>query len=82
LRGKFWKRGDSSLEDPEKDSWLIATLIMAFISSTAFIVQRVIAPLFTYAFEVCVFYVPTIVLSIIYLKKRLESNEAKGASEP
>jgi hypothetical protein len=68
------------LEDPEKDSWLIATLIMTVVSSTAFIVQRVITPLFNYAFEVCVFYIPTIVLSIIYLKKRVESNEARGLS--
>jgi hypothetical protein len=82
LRGKVWKRDDSSLEDPDKDSWFIATLIMAVISSTAFIVQRAMTPLFTYAFEVCVFYVPTIVLSIIYLKKRLESNKARGLSEP
>jgi hypothetical protein len=63
------------LEDPEKDSWLIATFIMAIISSAAFIVQRAITPFFTYAFEVCVFYVPTFVLSIIYLKKRLESKK-------
>jgi len=70
------------LEDPEKDSWLLATLIMAIISSTAFIVQRAIIPLFTYAFEVCVFYIPTIVLSIIYLKKRRESKESRGLSEP
>jgi hypothetical protein len=68
------------LEDPEKDSWLIATLIMVIISTSAFIVQRAITPLFTYAFEVCVFYVPTIVLSIIYLKKRVKSNEARELS--
>ena len=68
------------MEDPEKDSWLIATLIMAVVSSTAFIVQRAIIPLFTYAFEVCVFYVPTIVLLIIYLKTRLESKESRGFS--
>jgi len=58
------------LGDSEKNGWFIATLIMAIISSIAFIAQRAITPIFTYAFEVCVFYVPTIVLSIIYLKKR------------
>ena len=66
--------------DSEKNGWLIATLIMAIISSIAFIAQRAITPIFTYAFEVCVFYVPTIVLWIIYMKKRQESKEPRVLS--
>ncbi|RLI38285.1 hypothetical protein DRO66_02110 [Candidatus Bathyarchaeota archaeon] len=68
------------MEDSEKNSWLIATLIMTIISSIAFIIQRAITPIFTYAFEVCVFYVPTIVLWIIYMKKRQESKEPRRFS--
>jgi len=48
------------LEKSESDSWLIATLIMIIISSTTFIIQRFI------------FHVPTILVLIIYLKKKSE----------
>lgn len=70
------------MKDPEKDSWFIATLIMVVTAATAFFVQRAITPLFTYAFEICVFYIPTIVLSLIYLQKRGEAKEARGRPSP
>jgi hypothetical protein len=70
------------LTDLETDSWFIATLIMVVTAATAFIVQRVITPLFTLAFEICVFYVPALVLSIIYLQKRVAAKGARGRLSP
>jgi uncharacterized membrane protein len=70
------------LPDLETDSWFIATLIMVVTAATAFIIQRAITPLFTLAFEICVFYVPALVLSIIYLHKRGTVKEARGRRLP
>jgi len=82
MRKRSGEASDSSLTDLETNSWFIATLIMVVTAATAFIVQRAITPLFTLAFEICVFYVPAIVLSIIYLQKRGEAKEARGSPSP
>jgi len=55
---------------------------MVITAVTAFIVQRAITPLFTLAFEVCVFYIPASVLSILYLYKRRTAKMSRGRPSP
>ena len=63
------------MEGIEYKGWFFATLIMIFISLVVFIIQRFIVQLFGYAFEVCLFYVPTVVLLIVYLKERSQKGK-------
>lgn len=57
----------------DRDSWLIATIVMTALSSAVFTIQRFVTQVFNYPFEVCVFYVPTIASLIIYLWERTTS---------
>jgi hypothetical protein len=61
----------TAVDGCERDGWVLALFVMAVISSAAFLVQRFVLPLFNAAFEICVFYVPTIVLLVIYLRRTL-----------
>lgn len=60
----------------ERDGWVLALFVMAVVSSAAFLVQRFVLPLFNAAFEICVFYVPTLVLLVIYLRRTLGRKDA------
>jgi len=61
-----------SQEKIESLSWLIATVIMALVAFTIFFVQCFVAQVFDTAIEVSIFYIPAIVLLIIFLKRKLQ----------
>ncbi|GEM_PF-3352515 len=54
------------------DDWLLATKVMFVLSFTIFITQRFVLRVLDPMFEICVFYVPTTVLFLIYIKLRLK----------
>lgn len=64
------------MDGGERDSWVLAIFVMVVVSSAAFIIQRFVIHLFNHAFEICVFYVPTVVLLVIYLKRKSEIKES------
>lgn len=58
--------------DEELDSWRLAAAVMVFISILVLFVQRMVGELFNPAFEVCIFYIPTVVAFAVYLVLRLK----------
>lgn len=59
------------------DDWLLATTIMFILSFTTFMTQRFVLRVLDPMFETCVFYIPTTVLSLIYVKLRLEKKTTR-----
>jgi len=59
------------------DDWLLATAVMFILSFTTFITQRFVLRILDPMFETCVFYIPTTVLSLIYVKLRLKKKTTR-----
>jgi len=48
-------------------AWLYSVLVMVSLSLAVFLVQLLFGRVLNIAFEVCVFYLPTVILLIIYV---------------
>jgi hypothetical protein len=57
----------------ESESWLIATIVILVVAGTVFLIQRFAGPVFDFVFEVCIFYVPAIVMVFLFLYFRKKS---------
>jgi len=57
--------------EEESRTWLYALLIMGILSLIVFVAQHFIGRFLNIVFEVCIFYIPTIILVFIYLKIRV-----------
>jgi antibiotic biosynthesis monooxygenase (ABM) superfamily enzyme len=57
----------------ESKSWLIATITILVIAAFVFLIQRFAGPVFDFVFEVCIFYVPTVVMVFLLLYFRQKS---------
>jgi len=51
----------------ESKSWQIATVTMLVIAAAVFLIQRFAGPVFDFVFEICLFYVPAVVIVILFL---------------
>jgi antibiotic biosynthesis monooxygenase (ABM) superfamily enzyme len=51
----------------ESKSWRIATITMLVIAAIVFLIQRFAGPVFDLVFEVCIFYVPAVVMVLLFL---------------
>jgi antibiotic biosynthesis monooxygenase (ABM) superfamily enzyme len=51
----------------ESKSWQIATITMLVIAAMVFLVQRFAGPIFDFVFEICIFYVPAVVMVLLFL---------------
>ncbi|MFH0849290.1 MAG: hypothetical protein V1857_07290 [archaeon] len=58
----------SARYDGDITSWLIAFAIACFLSLLVAGARLFSSPIFTIEFEVCIFYVPTTVLAVIFAK--------------
>ena len=52
-------------------AWLYSVLVMVSLSLAVFLVQLLFGRVLNIAFEVCVFYLPTIILLIIYVRMKV-----------
>ena len=59
------------------NDWLLATMIMFVLSFMTFITQRFFVRVFDPVFETCVFYIPTTVLFLIYVRLRLKKKTTR-----
>jgi hypothetical protein len=50
----------------ESKSWLIATITILVIAASVFFIQRFAGPVFDFVFEVCIFYVPAVVMVSLF----------------
>ncbi len=60
------KTEDTSINAVELKTWRQAALIMLALAITIFCAQRFIGQMFDFAFEICIFYIPAILLIIVY----------------
>ncbi len=56
----------------ESAAWTIATVIMVVTSLIIVIIQRMIFQVFDYVFEICIFYIPTLIIAIIYIRHKTQ----------
>ena len=61
----------------EVDDWLLATVIMLVLSLMTFITQRFFVRILDPVFETCVFYIPTTVLFLVYVRLRLKAKATR-----
>lgn len=54
----------------ESTAWTIATVIMIVTSLIIIIIQRMIFQVFDYIFEICIFYIPTLIMTTIYILQK------------
>jgi len=59
------------------DDWLLATVIMFALSLMTFITQRFFVRILDPVFETCVFYIPTTVLLLVYVRLRLKAKATR-----
>lgn len=59
------------------DDWLLATMIMLILSFLTFISQRFFVRILDPVFETCVFYIPTTMLFLIYVRLRLKAKTTR-----
>ena len=64
---------DSSSEEVEY--WFKAFLVMATLSTVVFMVQHLVARIFDLIFEVCIFYIPTLITLAVYLHLRVRTRK-------
>lgn len=66
------------MNNGELTAWFRAMFIMVLLSVAVFAFQHFSRHFFNPAFEVCVFYIPTAILVIIYLRmKYLKGKDGK-----
>ncbi len=51
----------------ELEAWRQATFVVVSLAALAFLVQRVFGPIFEVIFEICIFYVPAVTITLLYL---------------
>lgn len=61
----------------ESATWTIATAIMIVTSLIVIIIQRMIFQVFDYVFEICIFYVPTLIITIIYITQKIRQTHVQ-----
>jgi hypothetical protein len=61
----------------ESATWTIATAIMIVTSLIVIIIQRMIFQVFDYVFEICIFYVPTLIITIIYITQKIRQTRVQ-----
>lgn len=61
----------------ESATWAIATAIMIVTSLIVIIIQRMIFQIFDYVFEICIFYVPTLIITIIYITQKIRQTRVQ-----
>ncbi len=54
----------------ESASWTIATVTMIVVSLVILIIQRIILQVFDFIFEICIFYIPTVIITIIFVTQK------------
>lgn len=60
--------------------WLYAFLFMLALAIIVFAVRLFIGPVFNLAFEICIFYIPTLVLLVIVVHLRMEKTRLRSNS--
>lgn len=60
----------SSRDSSEAESWRRTAAVMLAISAVVFLVQRFVATFLDPVFEACIFHIPALVASFIYLRRR------------
>lgn len=61
---------EKAQQTSESKTWLYAFLIMTIFSIIVLATHLLGFPLFNFAFEICVFYIPTAILLIIVLYRK------------
>lgn len=61
----------------ESATWTIATAIMIVTSLIVIIIQRMIFQVFDYVFEICIFYVPTLIITTIYITQKIRQTRVQ-----
>jgi hypothetical protein len=56
----------------ESTAWTIATVIMITTSLIVIIIQRMFSQVFDYVFEICIFYIPTLIITVIYILQKTQ----------
>ena len=56
----------------ESAALTIATVIMVVTSLIIVIIQRMIFQVFDYIFEICIFYIPTLIMVVIYIRHKTQ----------
>ena len=51
----------------ELEAWRQATFVVVSLAALVFLVQRLFGPIFEVAFEICIFYVPAVTITLLYL---------------
>ena len=51
----------------ELEAWRQATFVVVSLAALVFLVQRLLGPMFDVAFEICIFYVPAVTITLLYL---------------
>lgn len=51
----------------ELEAWRQATFVVVSLAALVFLVQRLLGPIFDVAFEICIFYVPAVTITLLYL---------------
>jgi len=54
----------------EAESWRSTAIVMLTLSAVVFLVQRFVATFLDPVFEACIFHIPALVASLIYLRMR------------
>ena len=68
---------DKKVYDEELKAWFRTLLITGTISILVFLIQNLTRRFFDFKFEVCIFYIPTLLTLIIYLYIRLRTGKRK-----
>ena len=56
----------------ELETWRMATFVIGMLAIAVFIIQHFVTHIFDIAFEICIFYVPAVMIIIyfFYLRKK------------
>ncbi len=51
----------------ELEAWRQATFVVLSLATLVFLVQRLFDPMFDVVLEICIFYVPAVTITMLYL---------------
>jgi len=69
------KSNGESADNLELETWFKTLLISGTLSIIIFLIQNFVRRFFDFIFEVCIFYIPTFLALLIYLKLKIFSKK-------
>ena len=64
----------------ELKTWRVATFVMVVLAVSVFYIQRFVTQIFDVAFEICIFHVPTMVITVyVAVKQRMRYATVKNS---